>query len=48
LERARQRVKFPDICEEIAAAIKVDEPAGEINRLFQRWISDRILVAAGD
>jgi hypothetical protein len=46
LERARARVTFAEVCEEIAAEIEVDEPAAEINRLFQRWLCEEILVAA--
>ena len=46
LERARARVTFAEVCEEIAAEIEVDQPAVEINRLFQRWLCEEILVAA--
>jgi putative DNA-binding protein len=46
LECACRTVKFADICEKIAAEATADEPAGEISRLLQRWLSDGILVAA--
>jgi hypothetical protein len=44
LKRAREPVTFAEICEEIAAVVQVKEPAGEINRLFRRWVADGILV----
>jgi len=48
LEFVRQPVKFSELCDRIAEAIQIAEPANEINRLFQRWLSDGILVADGE
>ena len=48
LERARARLTFAEVCEEIAGEVEADEPAAAINRLVQRWVCEEILVAAQD
>ncbi len=47
LALASRPVRFAEVCEAIANGSDADDPASEINRLFQRWLADGVLVSAG-